>query len=144
MEAELSALAATAAATLVGLLTTDAWERVKDGLGALWRQVHPERAQTIEADITEARGELLAPGSVAADYAAGRLVTEWESRIYRLLLSNPKLVTPLQQLLNETSVPRDPERGLHVENFQTHVKTSGHSRAYVIGKGTQWNGRRDG
>ena len=59
MDPELSALAATAAATLVGLLTTDAWERVKGGLGALWRRAHPERAGTIEAEIAESRDELL-------------------------------------------------------------------------------------
>jgi hypothetical protein len=143
MEPELPALAATAATTLVGLLTTDAWEKLKDGLGGLWRQAHPERAEAIEADITESRRELLTPSEFADDQLTSRLVNEWESRFYRFLLLNPNLAAPLRQLLNEAGLPGDLKTGTHLEHYDIRVKTSGHSHAHVVGKGVQWNGRRD-
>jgi plasmid stabilization system protein ParE len=134
LDAELSGLAATAATTLVGLLTTDAWDRVREGLGALWSRVHPERAEIIKAEITEARDELMAHGAADGEQAARRVTDEWESRIHRLLSSNPDLAAPLRELLLE-----GPESGPRAGRITQRVRVSGHGRAYVLGQGGQWN-----
>lgn len=139
MDADLSALAATAATTLVGLLTTDAWERVKGGLGALWRRAYPERAKTIEAEITEARGELLAPGAADDEQLIRGLVDEWESRIYRLLISKPDLAEPLHRLLDDELTPALAATGVQIENYTVNATASGHGRVNVVAKGDQWN-----
>jgi hypothetical protein len=59
MDPELLALASTAAITVVKLLTTDGWEKAKQGLGKLWRRVQPERAERIEAAVFDSREDLL-------------------------------------------------------------------------------------
>lgn len=139
MDAELSALAATAAATLVGLLTTDVWDRVRDGMGELWSRVHPERAESIKAEIAEVRGELLAPGAADREQVARRVAAEWESRIHRLLASDPDLAGPLRQLLLEGAGAEPPEHGVRAGSITQHVRVSGHGQAYVLGQGVQQN-----
>lgn len=139
MDAELSALAATAAATLVGLLTTDVWDRVRDGMGELWSRVHPERAESIKAEIAEVRGELMAPGAADGEQVARRVAAEWESRIRRLLASDPGLAGPLRQLLLEGAGAEQPEHGFRAAWITQDVRVSGHGQAYVLGQGVQQN-----
>lgn len=139
MDAELSTLAATAAATLVGLLTTDAWGRVRDGMGELWSRVHPERAEGIKAELAEVRQELMAPGAADGEQAACRAGAEWESRIHRLLTSDPDLAGPLRQLLLEGARGGPPEHGLRAGRITQDVRVSGHGQAYVLGQGVQHN-----
>ena len=54
MDTEIAALASTAAATMVTLLTTDAWTRVKEEISGLWRRFRPEHAATVAADLAAA------------------------------------------------------------------------------------------
>ncbi|MFB7229896.1 hypothetical protein ACFCY9_19425 [Streptomyces fimicarius] len=42
MNAELVALAQSAGTTLVGLMATDAWERTRDGVVALWQRARDD------------------------------------------------------------------------------------------------------
>jgi hypothetical protein len=139
MDAELSTLAATAATTLVGLLTTDAWERVKGGLGALWRRAYPERAATIEAEIAESRSELLALDAGDDDQLIDILVREWESRLYRLLITNPDLDGQLRQLL-DGGPARPPATDIRIERLEMRAEASGQARVYQVGQGQQQNG----
>jgi hypothetical protein len=139
VDSELSVLAATAATTVVGLLTTDAWERLKGGLVALWRRANPERAAGIEAEITEARSELLAPGAADDTELTHALVREWQRRIYRLLIADPELAVDLRRLLNEEiDSPRSgaPTPIVHLE---LNAQASGHGRIYQVGQGEQRN-----
>jgi hypothetical protein len=138
LDAELSALAATAATTLVGLLITDAWDRVREGLGALWSRVHPERAETIKAEIAEARDQLMTQGTADGKQVADRLAGEWASRIHWLLASNPDLAGPLRELLEDPG-PEQPDSGPWTGTITQHVRVSGHGRAYVLGQGVQRN-----
>lgn len=132
-------MAATAAATLVGLLTTDVWDRVRDGLGELWSRVHPERAESIKAEMAEVRGELMAPGAADGEQVARRIAAEWESRIHRLLASDPDLAGPLRQLLLEGAAAQRSEHGVRAESIRQDVRVSGQGRAYVLGQGVQQN-----
>ncbi|MGH3688008.1 MAG: hypothetical protein ACRDSM_23780, partial [Pseudonocardiaceae bacterium] len=59
MDPELTALTAMAATTVVQLLATTAWEQAKNAVGELWRRVHPDRAETVQAELEETRLELL-------------------------------------------------------------------------------------
>ncbi|WP_329277175.1 hypothetical protein [Streptomyces sp. NBC_00691] len=63
MDAELAVLAGTAGTTLVTLLTTEAWQRVSDGVASLWRRAEPERAEAISTELEVTRADLLAPAS---------------------------------------------------------------------------------
>ncbi|MGY5107138.1 hypothetical protein ACWC19_42575, partial [Streptomyces sp. 900105245] len=60
MDPEMVALAGTAGTTLVGLLTTEAWQRARDGVTALWRRAEPARADAISAELEVTREDLLA------------------------------------------------------------------------------------
>jgi len=51
VDGDLAVLCSAAATTLVTLMTTDSWERVKAGFAGLWRRVHPGQAAAVEADL---------------------------------------------------------------------------------------------
>ena len=116
LDSERSALAATAATTLVALLATDRWEKIRVGLGALWRTAHPERADTIEAELIEARGELVAAGTVYDQRIKRKLVDEWESRLIDCWTSIPELAVQLRQLLDDDLIPAIPVTGVGIMN----------------------------
>lgn len=84
MDGDGATLAYTAAATLVALLTTDAWTRAKAEVVAFWRRLRPSHADLIESDLTRAHDEASAGGEAAA----GTLTAEWESRLRRVVASN--------------------------------------------------------
>jgi hypothetical protein len=41
--------------TVVKLLATVSWEQAKTVVGGLWLRVHPERAETVQAELAETR-----------------------------------------------------------------------------------------
>ena len=94
MDAESAALASTAAATLVTLLTTDSWVQVKKEIGDLWRRFRPAHADAIQADIAQARETALeGDGAVASG-----LVMEWESRLRELLAADRAVAAELTRV----------------------------------------------
>ncbi|MER8185910.1 hypothetical protein [Kitasatospora sp. NPDC094015] len=111
MDAEMSALAGVAAAALVQQVTTSAWERVRLAVGDLWRRRHPERAETVLAELDEAREEA-AQARRAGDADTEQLIVdEWRTRLRRLLAADPGASTQLRSLLEEltgTSAPAGP------------------------------------
>jgi hypothetical protein len=132
VDSESAALVSTAATTLVALLTTDAWAQVKDEVGGLWRRFRPSHADTVEADLAEAR-EALAGGQAAT----GTLVTEWESRLGRLLAADPAAAGELARVTDVLArqVPRG-ERGGNqtvrqialADNHSTVIQVGGDAR----------------
>jgi hypothetical protein len=103
MDPELVALASTAATTVVKLLTTDGWEKAKQGLGRLWRRVQPERAERIEAAVFDSREDLLtAKERVDAEQEA---VIQWDSRLHTLLAAEPDSADLLRELLERELRP---------------------------------------
>lgn len=76
MDSEGLALASTAAATLVTLLTTEAWTKASREIASLWHRFRPSQAAGVEAELAQARADVL-----AGDQAVTRaVVTEWEGR----------------------------------------------------------------
>jgi len=136
MDAELFALASTASTTVVTLLATDAWEKAKNALGTLWRRVHPERAATIEAELVDARTELLAAHAAGDQQTEQDLVAEWRGRLQRLLTADPRLADELRRLLDEQLIPALPagHSWTGPVHMTAHAKDG---RIYQVGQGDQ-------
>lgn len=92
-------LAGTAGSTIVTLLATDAWEKTKTAVGGLWKRVHPGRAGAVEADLVEARTEVLAARAAGDAQTERDLTAEWQGRIRRLLAADSGVAAELRQVL---------------------------------------------
>jgi hypothetical protein len=101
VDPDLTALTSTAATTVVQLLATAAWEQAKSAVGGLWRRVHPERAETVQAELEETRAEVLAAREIGDEQAEQALVSEWHSRLRRLVAVDPQLADDLRRVLAE-------------------------------------------
>lgn len=127
MDTELLALADTAGTTAVALLVTDAFGKVKVGLGRLWGLVHPDRAGQIEDELEQARTELMSAREAGGEPAEQALVAEWQNRLRRLLRSDPDVAPLLRQLLGEVAPALPQAQGTHVHASRTGsvVQTGG-------------------
>jgi hypothetical protein len=137
MDPALTALAATAATTLVAALATDAWERAKTAVGGLWRRVHPDHADTVEADLVETRAAVLEARRAGDEPAEQALAGEWQSRLRRLLAADPRLADDLRGILDElTPAPPEADR-VRIGRIQMTATASDHGRVVQLGQGTQ-------
>lgn len=138
MDAELVTLAGTAASTVVTLLVTDGWEKAVAAMGELWRRVHPDRAAAVEADLADARTEILSTPESRAARAERALVTEWQARIGRLLSADPALAGELRRILDTDLRPALPA---DAPTWTGDVRMSAHAqdqaRIYQVGQGSQ-------
>lgn len=133
MDVQLAELASTAASTVVKALATDAWEQMKSALGSLWRRVHADRAETVEAELVEARAELLAARDNGDDQIESGLIGEWAGRLRRLLVANPDLVVELRAIvaaLPSTPAAVDGQSG----QVEMRALASGQGRVYQAGR----------
>lgn len=101
MDPELTALTSTAATTVVQLLATAAWEQATCAVGGLWRRVHPERAQTVQAELEDSRVEVLDARETRNEQVEQALVGEWQGRLRRLVAADPQLVDELRRVVAE-------------------------------------------
>jgi hypothetical protein len=101
MDQELTALTSTAATTVVQLLATAAWEQAKSAVGGLWRRVHPERVEMVQAELEDGRAEVLAARQVGDEQVEQALVGEWQGRLRRLVAADPQLVEELRGVVAE-------------------------------------------
>ncbi|MFE2744486.1 hypothetical protein ACFXKX_08990 [Streptomyces scopuliridis] len=97
----MTALASSAATVVVQQLATTGWQRVQTALGELWRRVHPDRAELVEAELEETRSDVLTAREAGDSETEQGLVGEWQSRLRRLLAADPSLATELRRLLAE-------------------------------------------
>lgn len=132
MEPELIALASTAATTVVARLATEGWEQARRGVVALWRRAHPERAETVEAELTEARAELLSARGAGDEQTERALAEEWQGRIRRLLTAAPQLAGELRSLVEELTP--DTAAGPGAAQVRMTARASGHGRVYQAGR----------
>ncbi|MFE5944165.1 hypothetical protein [Streptomyces sp. NPDC056480] len=129
MDAELAVLAGTAGTTLVTLLTTEAWQRVSDGVASLWRRAEPERAEAISAELEVTRADLLAARDGGDEESGRELGAEWQGRIRRLLVTHPEEAAALRRLMDELQPPTP-----DVPSVTQHATASGHARVYQAGR----------
>ncbi|TLP54777.1 hypothetical protein [Microbispora triticiradicis] len=96
MEPELVALASSGAATLVGLMVSDSWVKVKEGVVRMLAR--GENAKQMALDLDVSRAELL----TAREADDGRLMAGveemWRARLCRLIEAYPALAEDLRRL----------------------------------------------
>jgi hypothetical protein len=126
MDAELMTLASTAGTAVVTALTTDLWQQTQVAVGALWRRAYPERAATVEAELTDTRTLLLA---APEDDVAGDSADEWRLRFRRLLATHPDLADELRRMLAEDLAPVLPANSQSTSAV-FNATASGHGRVY--------------
>ena len=131
MDQELAALAAAAAAMFVRKLASDGWRLAVSAMGALWCRVHPDRGDTVEAEAEETRDAAIAARASGEDDVEANLVREWQSRLRRLLTTEPGVADALRALVREWQ-PVDDD--VHIGQMTTRVKASGRSRVTIAGR----------
>ncbi|MGH3789962.1 MAG: hypothetical protein ACRDQ9_04035 [Pseudonocardiaceae bacterium] len=134
MDPKLAALTSTAATTVVQLLATAAWEQATSAVGGLWRRVHPERAETVQAELEEGRAEVLAAREVGDEQVEQALVGEWQGRLRRLVAADPQLVDDLRSVvaqLGSALAAAEPQQGATITMQAT---TFGNSRVNQAGR----------
>ncbi len=132
MDPELSALTSTAATTVVQLLATAAWEQASSAVGRLWRRVHPERAETVQAELADGRAEVLAARQVGDKQVEQALVGEWHGRLRRLVAADPQLADELQRVVAELRsalADAEPSQGATITMQATAFGNSGVNQA---------------
>ncbi|MEU2393431.1 hypothetical protein [Streptomyces sp. NPDC007369] len=140
---ELEALTMAASTAVVGAMSTSLWEQTRAVAVGWWRQVHPERADVVDAELVEAGGEL-ATAREAGDEAAeaelaADLVAEWERRLRRLLVARPGLADEVRRAVDELTA-RQPEPASPAPVRQ-EVNVSHRATAYVAGRDQHFDGR---
>jgi len=130
MDPEVAALAGTAGTALVTMLTTEAWQAVRDGFSSLWRRAQPERAEAMESELVSTRSDLLAAQAEGDLDTREELGAEWQGRIRRLLVSHPEEAAALRALLNEL----EPQMPLVTPSVTQHATASGSARVYQAGR----------
>ncbi|MEE1806423.1 hypothetical protein [Streptomyces sp. BE133] len=133
MDAELLALASAAGTAVVTALTTDLWERARASVGALWERAYPDRAATVQADLTDTRTLLLTtdevtPGGTDIEEVSAQ---EWRLRFHRLLSAHPDLAQELRRVLVEELTPALPAQQTPQSGSTVfHAAPTGHARVY--------------
>ncbi|MER6784820.1 hypothetical protein ABT330_09310 [Streptomyces sp. NPDC000658] len=129
MDSEVTLLAQSAGATLVTLMATDAWHRVRDGITQLWRRTQPERAETVTAELEATREDVLAAAAAGDQESLEELRLQWQGSVRRLLVARPAAVDELRALLDRL----DPG-GAAARQISQHATASGQARVYQAGR----------
>jgi hypothetical protein len=110
----MDALALAAASALVSVLATEGWQDGRRAVVALWRRARPEQAPAVEADLGEARTELLAAREAGDEQAEEALVVEWRQRLRRLAAADPEAARELRRIVDEELTPLLPPAGRRI------------------------------
>ncbi|WP_182901430.1 hypothetical protein [Microbispora sp. H10830] len=129
----MDALALAAASALVGVLATEGWQDGRRAVVALWRRARPEQAPAVEADLAEARTELLAAREAGDEQAEQALVVEWRQRLRRLAAADPEAARELRRIVDEELTPLLPPAGRQTTVNQ-NATVSGFGRVNQAGR----------
>lgn len=134
MDPDLTALTATAATTVVQLLATAAWKQATGAVGGLWRRVHPQRAETVQAELEERRAEVLDARQAGDGQVEQALVDEWQGRLRRLVAADPQVADELRRVVAQLrSVLADADPPQHT-TITMQATASGRSRVHQAGR----------
>ncbi|MEE1753231.1 hypothetical protein [Streptomyces sp. SP18CS02] len=124
-----------AGTALVGAMATDAWQQARTAVLALWQRVHPERVPVVEAELEEARGNLLAARDTDDNAAEEALAVEWQGRLRALLRRNPSLGDELRRVLDEELAPLLPPAATPSgTGVRMEATASGQARIFQAGR----------
>jgi hypothetical protein len=133
-------IAAAVGSALIAAMTTDAWEQARSTIVQLWRHVHPERAETIAAELADTREEVLAARRSGAVEVEAALAEDWERRLRRLLGVDPNVAAELQQVLDDVLVPAlglaDRERIYSIVTKTQTINARDNSMVWAVMDGT--------
>ncbi|MFC9466064.1 hypothetical protein [Streptomyces coelicoflavus] len=127
-------LAQTAGITVVGLMATDAWQRTRDGVVALWRRARPVQADEIGTALEETREEILAARHEGDSECAEDLERDWRRRLRRLLAADPSIAQDLEEVLAEARASLPEDERPSIPAVQMHAHASGNARVYQAGR----------
>ncbi|MFJ2867467.1 hypothetical protein [Kitasatospora sp. NPDC087314] len=124
-----------AGSALVGAMATDDWERARSAAVGWWLRASPEQAETIGADLAEARYQLVAARQAGDTNAERVLVADWQIRLQLLLQAAPALMDGLLGLLHEGLTPVLPaHEQLATRSLVMSATVAGRGRVYQAGR----------
>jgi hypothetical protein len=135
VDPEVAELTSAAAIAMTKLLVTDGWEAAKNLFVALWRRVHPDRADRVGADLAQAREDLLASPQTDVPRLEAGFADEWQGRLRNLLAANPQLASDLRRILDTELRPALGESGGEAAPvISMHARVDGGGRVYQAGR----------
>ncbi|ATW48406.1 hypothetical protein CGZ69_11150 [Streptomyces peucetius subsp. caesius ATCC 27952] len=124
-----------AGTALVGAMATDAWQHARAGVVGLWRRGRLDQAEMVQADLAQARTEVLAAREAGDDTTEEALAGVWRMRMQQLLRDSPELAPELRRLLDETLTPHlTPEEREGVTSIELRAAARDHGRVYQAGR----------
>jgi hypothetical protein len=136
VDAEIASLAAAAATALVGAMTTDGWQSVKEGIMSVWRRARPGQAGTVAGELENSRAlatASLAEGADPAGQVTQKLVGKWQSRLAQLLESEPALAQELGAMLTSWGAQAS-GTSLIDNSVRIDSSAAGHSRVNIAAR----------
>ncbi|MGW6951501.1 hypothetical protein [Streptomyces xanthophaeus] len=139
MDATALALVTASASSLVSLMTSEAWEQVKNGAASLFRRGDRPGAAPIEDELDESARELTLSIATGDRETQVELEQQWRGRLRRLLIEQPKLADELRSLLAEWSAIDDEGSAGRAHTIQQTATARDSGRVYQQGTGIQNN-----
>lgn len=110
-------------------MATDAWQRTRDGIVALWRRVQPDRADAVGSELEATRLEVLEARDSGDARTEHELDAEWSGRMRRFLAAEPDIADELRRILDELSPAQPQTSEIHLQ-----AQASGQARVYQAGR----------
>ncbi|MET8562267.1 hypothetical protein ABZV75_17325 [Streptomyces flaveolus] len=114
MEAELAALAASGATTLVGLMVSETWSQARERVARFFARGADEGAVDEELRLSEQ--ELVAARAAGDELAVADIEAGWRLRLRRALQAHPGAAEELRLLLAELGQEEGTGAGVAVHN----------------------------
>ena len=136
LEPEFTALVATASATLISLMTTDAWKQAKVRFQKFWALVHPGEVEPAVTALEAAQQSVLAADPAKAADTTRALEIEWAIRLSQLPAS-PGVIAELKELIKTLRVISAETAG--ATSVAINITGSPSGTTNIVGQGTQIN-----
>ncbi|MGN9910160.1 hypothetical protein ACTMTJ_21660 [Phytohabitans sp. LJ34] len=98
---ELTALASTAATTVVAAMATTAWEAARAGVARLLGRGSPPKTEAVEAQLDDEADLVSGAGAGEVAQVRAELVPVWRRKIERLLADDANAAVELNALVDE-------------------------------------------
>ncbi|MGW5114489.1 hypothetical protein ACWEQ8_03415 [Streptomyces noursei] len=132
MEAELVALAASGATTLVQQMATDGWAAVRRRMASLLaRRRGAEEEAEVERELDQARADVVAAQQDGDEDVAEGMAMVWKARLRRVLAEDPAAAAELRRLLDEVA----PQQQAQATVRDVHNTLSGSASGVVVQAG---------
>lgn len=118
MEAELVALAASGATTLVGLMVSETWTQARDRVARFFAR-GGDGTTPVEEELRLSQQELMAARASQDELAASDIEAGWRTRLRRALQADPEAAEELRLLLAELGPESGNDPSVSVHNSIT-------------------------